>query len=98
MAALGAGATLVLGYGLAGRYMDTLGADAATIDAGMTYLYWFLAMGNTVPALLASATRLATFVVPAVWLTTYPAFELWHLWHLSVITVALQAGATPTGA
>ena len=42
LAALGAGATLALGYGLAGRYMDTLGADAATVDAGMTYLYWFL--------------------------------------------------------
>ena len=27
----------------------------------------FQAMGNTVPALLARATRLATFVVPAVW-------------------------------
>ena len=182
LAALSAGATLVLGYGLAGRYMDTRGADAVTVDAGMTYLYWFLpglglqfalismgsalrgtgivtptivvqvstvllnailspimiagwlliagftedpaviavgaeylriiswnflatgiiftnssmfqAMGNTVPALLARATRLATFVVPAVWLTTYPAFELWHLWYLSVVTVALQAGAS----
>ena len=38
LAALSAGATLVLGYGLAGRYMDTLGADAVTVDAGMTYL------------------------------------------------------------
>ncbi len=54
----------------------------------------FQAMGNTVPALLASATRLVTFVVPAVWLTTYPGFELWHLWLLSVVTVAVQAGAS----
>ena len=182
LAALSAGATLVLGYGLAGRYMDTLGADAVTVDAGMTYLYWILpglglqfalisigsalggtgivtptivvqvstvllnpilspimiagwlliagftedpaviavgaeylriiswnflatgiiftnssmfqAMGNTVPALLARTTRLATFVVPAVWLMTCPAFEIWHLWYLSVVTVALQAGAS----
>jgi putative MATE family efflux protein len=54
----------------------------------------FQAMGNTMPALLASATRLATFGLPAVWLTTYAAFELRHLWFLSVITVALQAGAS----
>ena len=54
----------------------------------------FQAMGNTVPALIASGTRLVTFAVPAVWLTTYPAFELWHLWLLSVITVAGQAAVS----
>lgn len=54
----------------------------------------FQAMGNTVPALLASATRLATFAIPTIWLTTWPAFELRHLWYLSVTTVALQAIAS----
>ena len=42
LAALGAGVTLALGYGLAGRYMGTLGADDATVRSGVTYLYWFL--------------------------------------------------------
>jgi Na+-driven multidrug efflux pump len=51
----------------------------------------FQAMGNTVPALLASASRLLTFVVPALWLAGRPWFELWHLWTVSVATVALQA-------
>ncbi len=51
----------------------------------------FQAMGNTVPSLLASATRLVTFVIPAVWLTGQPWFELRHLWYASVITVGLQA-------
>jgi putative MATE family efflux protein len=50
----------------------------------------FQAMGNTLPALLASGTRLVTFVVPAIWFTTYPSFELRHLWLLSVATVTLQ--------
>ncbi len=54
----------------------------------------FQAMGNTLPALLASATRIMTFAVPAVWFTTLPSFELRHLWYLSVATVALQAGAS----
>jgi putative MATE family efflux protein len=51
----------------------------------------FQAMGNTVPALMASASRLVTFVIPAVWLTGRPWFELRHLWYVSVATVALQA-------
>ena len=54
----------------------------------------FQGMGNTMPALLASATRLVTFALPAVWLTTYSGFELSHLWYLSVVTTGLQAGAS----
>ena len=51
----------------------------------------FQAMGNTMPALTASALRLVLFGLPAVWLTTYSGFELWHLWCLSAGTVAVQA-------
>jgi putative MATE family efflux protein len=51
----------------------------------------FQALGNTRPALYASATRLLTFVVPAVWISSQPGFTLQHLWLLSVATVALQA-------
>jgi putative MATE family efflux protein len=54
----------------------------------------FQALGNTLPALLSSATRLVTFAIPAVWLSTRPGFELRHLWFLSVATVALQALAS----
>ncbi len=51
----------------------------------------FQAMGNTLPALAASASRLLTFVLPAVWLNTYVGFELHHLWFLSVASVTFQA-------
>ncbi len=51
----------------------------------------FQALGNTVPALLAGATRLTTFAIPAIWVSRQPWFELRHLWILSVVTVALQA-------
>jgi Na+-driven multidrug efflux pump len=51
----------------------------------------FQALGNTVPALLAGATRLTTFAIPAIWVSGTPGFELRHLWMLSVATVALQA-------
>ncbi|HKE49563.1 MAG TPA: MATE family efflux transporter [Rhodanobacteraceae bacterium] len=51
----------------------------------------FQALGNTLPALASSATRLVTFALPAIWLSTRPGFELKQLWYLSVTTVALQA-------
>ncbi|WP_394537471.1 MATE family efflux transporter [Lysobacter enzymogenes] len=51
----------------------------------------FQALGNTRPALYASASRLATFALPAVWLSQHPGFELRQLWLLSVGTTVLQA-------
>lgn len=54
----------------------------------------FQAIGNTVPALIASATRIVTFAVPAVWLSYQPWFELHHLWYTSVVTVTMQAAAS----
>ncbi|HTA66336.1 MAG TPA: MATE family efflux transporter [Xanthomonadaceae bacterium] len=51
----------------------------------------FQALGNTVPSLLSSASRLITFALPGLLLSMRPGFELKHLWYLSVATVALQA-------
>jgi MATE family, multidrug efflux pump len=34
--------SLVAGYGLIGPYLRAIAADAATVAAGTTYLYWFL--------------------------------------------------------
>jgi putative MATE family efflux protein len=51
----------------------------------------FQALGNTLPAFLSSASRLVTFVVPALWLSRQPGFQLRHLWWLSVATLTLQA-------
>ena len=51
----------------------------------------FQAMGNTVPSLASSASRLVTFVLPALWLAQRPGVELRHFWYLSVASVALQA-------
>jgi Na+-driven multidrug efflux pump len=51
----------------------------------------FQALGNTWPSLLSSASRLLTFVVPAVLLSRQPGFTLTQLWYVSVTTVALQA-------
>lgn len=44
----------------------------------------FQAMGNTLPALVASFTRIVLVAVPAFVLARMPAFELWWIWYLSV--------------
>lgn len=50
----------------------------------------FQALGNTLPAFFAGATRLVTFALPAILLSSRPGFELRHLWYLSVVTTALH--------
>ena len=50
----------------------------------------FQALGNTLPSVISSATRLATFAIPAVYLSTQPGFQIRHVWFLSVATVAFQ--------
>ena len=50
----------------------------------------FQALGNTVPSVISSATRIATFGIPALWLSTRPGFQIRHIWMLSVATVAVQ--------
>lgn len=51
----------------------------------------FQALGNTWPGLISTATRLVTFMLPALWLSRQPGFELRQLWWLSVTTMTLQA-------
>ncbi|HEY1492627.1 MAG TPA: MATE family efflux transporter, partial [Steroidobacteraceae bacterium] len=51
----------------------------------------FQALGNTVPSLLSSASRVFTYLLPVVWLSRQPGFRIITVWHLSVATVTLQA-------
>jgi putative MATE family efflux protein len=51
----------------------------------------FQGLGNTVPAMLSSAVRLAVFVPLAVWLSAQQEFHLDEVWYLSVASVWLQA-------
>lgn len=54
----------------------------------------FQALGDTVPSLMASATRVVTFAGPGLWLSRQPGFTLSRLWLLSIATVTLQAGVS----
>jgi Na+-driven multidrug efflux pump len=51
----------------------------------------FQALGNTIPSLISSASRLVTFALPALWFSTRPGFTLHEVWILSVLTTAAQA-------
>jgi putative MATE family efflux protein len=50
----------------------------------------FQAMGNTVPAMIASFTRILLVSVPAVILSRQPGFHIKWIWYLSVATIGLQ--------
>jgi Na+-driven multidrug efflux pump len=50
----------------------------------------FQAMGNTMPSLIASVTRIVVIAVPAILLSTTPGFRLVWIWYLSAGAVVLQ--------
>ena len=50
----------------------------------------FQAMGNTMPALLTSFTRIVLVAVPLLALRSQPGFTLRWIWYLSVATVTIQ--------
>jgi len=51
----------------------------------------FQALGDTRPALISSASRLLTYVVPAVWLSGQSWVVLHDFWYLSVASLTVQA-------
>ena len=51
----------------------------------------FQGLGNTVPPLLSSASRLFLFALPALLLSQKPGFDIKLVWYLSVGSQVLQA-------
>ena len=50
----------------------------------------FQGIGNTLPPLFSSLTRLLLFAVPALIISQMPGFQIREVWYLSVGTVVLQ--------
>ena len=50
----------------------------------------FQGLGNTWPSLMASGARATLFVVPVLWLSRRPGFELHTIWIVSVASVTFQ--------
>jgi putative MATE family efflux protein len=51
----------------------------------------FQGLGNTVPAVLSGATRIVSFIIPAMWLIHQPHFRLVELWYVSIASMTVQA-------
>ena len=54
----------------------------------------FQGVGNTWPSLISTGSRILTFIVPALWMATWPNFQIQDVWYLSVVTVTLQAATS----
>ena len=54
----------------------------------------FQAMGNTIPPLLASISRMLIIAVPVILLSRLPGFELRWIWYLSVVAILMQLAIT----
>ena len=54
----------------------------------------FQALGNTIPSLLASVSRLVIVAVPSILLSRLPGFELRWIWYLSVVAILIQLAIT----
>ena len=52
----------------------------------------FQGLGHTWPALASTSSRILTFMLPAIWLSTVPGRKIEHVWYLSVTSVWIQAG------
>src|SRR5213079_1862942 len=50
----------------------------------------FQGIGNTLPPLFSSMTRLILFALPALLISRTPGFEIRYIWYLSVGTIVLQ--------
>ena len=51
----------------------------------------FQGIGNTMPPLLGTASRLLLFALPAAIISRQPWFQIRHVWYLSVISQVVQA-------
>jgi MATE family, multidrug efflux pump len=51
----------------------------------------FQGLGYTWPALASTSSRIVTFMVPAIWVSTLPGHKIEYVWYVSVASVWLQA-------
>jgi putative MATE family efflux protein len=68
------------------------------IPAGVVFVCssMFQAVGNTIPSMIASGLRIFLAVVPAVWLSRRPGFQLHWMWYLAVGAVIAQMALSAT--
>lgn len=51
----------------------------------------FQGLGNTLPAVWSSTSRLIMYAMPAVWMSQQPFFRLEYIWYWSIVATGMQA-------
>jgi Na+-driven multidrug efflux pump len=79
----------VIAFG--GEYLTIVALNYVASGIAFSSSSVFQGIGNTVPPLLSSASRLLLFVLPATLLARTPGFQIRHVWYLSVASQIIQA-------
>jgi putative MATE family efflux protein len=74
-----------------GQYLRVVSLNFLATGIVFTCSAVFQGLGHTVPAVLSSASRTISFIVPVLWLAAQPSFQLRQVWYVSVASVTLQA-------
>jgi putative MATE family efflux protein len=74
-----------------GQFLQVISWNFLATGIVFTCSAVFQGLGHTLPAVLSSASRIVSFVGPALWLASRPHFQLLHLWYVSIGSATLQA-------
>ncbi|PZR77052.1 MAG: MATE family efflux transporter [Chthoniobacterales bacterium] len=72
-------------------YLKIISLNFVAMGIVFTSSSVFQGIGNTLPPLLSSATRLVLFALPAAMLSRMPGFQIKHIWYFSVVSILVQA-------
>src|ERR1700736_222706 len=74
-----------------GDYLKIVSLNFVAAGIVFTISSVFQGMGNALPPLLSSITRLILFALPALLISRLPGFEVTYVWYLSVGSPVIQA-------
>jgi putative MATE family efflux protein len=73
------------------EYLKIISLNFVAMGIVFTSSSVFQGIGNTLPPLASSMTRLILFALPATLLSRMPGFQIRHVWYLSVASILFQA-------
>jgi putative MATE family efflux protein len=73
------------------EYLTTVAFNFVAAGVVFSSSSVFQGIGNTIPPLLSSASRLLLFAIPAFFIARAPGFHIKQVWYLSVMSQVIQA-------
>jgi Na+-driven multidrug efflux pump len=74
------------------EYLNIISLNFVAMGIVFTSSSVFQGIGNTLPPLVSSMTRLLLFALPAALWSRLSGFQIRYVWYLSVVSILLQAG------